>query len=98
MVSGKSILLTMLNGLFNSNYRVFREVPFREFRVYLDHHEYLVVSKENDELKLSLINVTGVYTLNLIADEADPGWLSQIRRSINVELIKTQRLQTEVAM
>ena len=39
---GKTILLTMLNGLFNSSYRVFEEVPFDEFRVYIDHHEYLV--------------------------------------------------------
>ena len=96
---GKTILLTMLNGLFNSNYRVFQEVPFDEFRVYIDHHEYLVLSQEHDALELSFTNVTGSYTMNLLQNtEGDPDWLSQIERNINVELIKTQRLQTEVAI
>ena len=95
---GKTILLTMLNGLFNSNYRVFLEVPFVEFRVYIDHHEFLALRKENDELELMLTNVTGTYTMDLAAiDLSDPDWLGQIRRVVNVELIKTQRLQTEVA-
>ena len=96
---GKTILLTMLNGLFNSNYRVFQEVPFDEFRVYIDHHEYLVLSQEHDALELSFTNVTGSYTMNLLEHtDGDPDWLSQIKRNINVELIKTQRLQTEVAI
>ena len=96
---GKTILLTMLNGLFNSSYRVFKEVPFEEFRVYLDHQEYLVLSEENDALMLSFTNVTGSYTVNLLEDsDGDPDWLSEIRRGIDVDLIKTQRLQTEVAI
>ena len=96
---GKTILLTMLNGLFNENYRVFREVPFDEFRVYLDYQEYLVLNEENDELVLSFTNVTGSYTTNLLEyTDGDPDWLSQIRRDINLELIKTLRLQTEVAI
>ena len=96
---GKTILLTMLNGLFNASYRVFRELPFEEFRVYFDHHEYVVLSQEHDALELSFTNVTGSYTMNLLEHtDGDPDWLSQIKRNINVELIKTQRLQTEVAI
>ncbi len=97
---GKTILLTMLNGLFNSNYRVFREVSFEEFLVYFDFHEYLVVRKDGEQLVLSFTTVTGTQTEHL-HEESDGGpddWLSEIKRNINVELIKTQRLQTEVAL
>ena len=96
---GKTVLLTMLNGLFNASYRAFRDVPFEEFRVYLDHQVYLILTKENDELVLSFANVTGSYTMNLLEHSGgDPEWLDHIKRNIDVELIKTQRLQTEVAI
>ena len=96
---GKTILLTMLNGLFNSNYRVFREVPFKEFRVYFDHQGYIAVSETSDVLELSFTDVTGSYTANLLENaECDSDWLDEIKHSINVELIKTERLQTEVAI
>ena len=95
---GKTILLTMLNGLFNANYRVFKEVPFEEFRVYIDHHEYLVLRQENEKLELSLTNVIGSHTMYLHEQiDGDPDWLCQVKHGVNVELIKTQRLQTEVA-
>ncbi len=96
---GKTILLTMLNGLFNSNYRAFREVPFEHFRVYFDHQGYLEVSRENGELELSFTEVTGSYTMNLLEQtEGDSEWLDEIKNGINVALIKTERLQTEVAI
>ena len=89
----------MLNGLFNSNYRVFREVPFDEFRVYFDHQGYVAINARDDELELSFADVTGAYTADLSDDvDRDPLWLVQIKHIINVELIRTQRLQTEVAI
>ena len=97
---GKTILLTMLYGIFNASYRVFYGVPFEEFRVYFDHQGYIVVEKDDDDaLRLSFMDVTGNYTVNLHEDTAnDVAWLSDIRRSVNVVLIKTQRLQTDAAL
>jgi ABC-type lipoprotein export system ATPase subunit len=44
---GKTILLRMLNGLFNSSYSEFSNIPFNEFRVEFDDERQLVVSKSN---------------------------------------------------
>ena len=96
---GKTILLTMLNGMFNSNYRVFRKVPFEEFRVYFDHQGYVSVSAKGDGIELSHTDVTGTYSEDLLQHtENGPDSLREIKRGINVDLIKTQRLQTEVAI
>lgn len=43
---GKTILLTMIHGLFNSKYEVFYDVPFQEFRVEFDGEESIAVKKE----------------------------------------------------
>ena len=96
---GKTIVLTMLNGLFNSNYRVFREVPFEDFRVYFDHQGQVVVSANGDLIEMSYTDVTGSNSEDLPEQSAsDPDWLCEIKRGVNVELIKTERLQTEVAL
>jgi predicted ATP-binding protein involved in virulence len=42
---GKTIILSMLHGLFNSRYSIFRGVPFREFRVDFDDGTALQVEK-----------------------------------------------------
>ena len=47
---GKSNILRMLDGLFNSNYSVLINVSFDNFKVYLDDKSILEVKKENVEL------------------------------------------------
>ena len=44
---GKTILLTMLHGLFNSQYEVFYDVPFDTFRVEFAGERCIVVSKSD---------------------------------------------------
>ncbi|WP_353259232.1 hypothetical protein [Prochlorothrix hollandica] len=46
---GKTAMLRMLNGLFNSRYSVFRTIPFTKFRVEFDNgsHVEVVKSPEN---------------------------------------------------
>ncbi len=46
---GKTILLHMLDDLFNSRYSIFRRVPFTEFRVDLDNGDSLRVIKKADQ-------------------------------------------------
>jgi predicted ATP-binding protein involved in virulence len=42
---GKTILLQMLNGLFNGNYAKFRSIPFRKFEVRLDEGSAIWIDK-----------------------------------------------------
>jgi predicted ATP-binding protein involved in virulence len=42
---GKTIVLRMLDGLFNDRYRILRRVPFRTFRVAFDNGEIVSVNK-----------------------------------------------------
>ncbi|MCI0523694.1 MAG: AAA family ATPase [Acidobacteria bacterium] len=43
--SGKTVLLKMLDGLFNSRYEILRATPFKEFRVDFDEGSYIRVAK-----------------------------------------------------
>ena len=45
---GKTILLTMLNGLFDSKYQVFHDIPFDEFRVQFVGGELITVKKPTE--------------------------------------------------
>ena len=42
---GKTILLQMLNGLFNGNYAKFRSIPFRKFEVQFDEGSAIWIDK-----------------------------------------------------
>lgn len=48
---GKTILLTMIHGLFNSEYEVFFNIPFEEFRVEFENDEgiYIRAFSEDDD-------------------------------------------------
>lgn len=48
---GKTAMLRMLNGLFNSRYSVFRTIPFSNFRVEFDDSSSVEVVKNSDTLK-----------------------------------------------
>lgn len=46
---GKTVMLRMLNGLFNSRYLVFRSIPFSKFRVEFDNGSSVEVVKTPDK-------------------------------------------------
>ncbi len=64
---GKTAMLRMLNGLFNSRYSVFRNIPFNNFRVDFDNDSSIEIiknSKISDKTKkLNSINLN-FYKLN----------------------------------
>ena len=45
---GKTAMLRMLNGLFNSRYSVFRTIPFIKFRVEFDNDSSVEVVKDSE--------------------------------------------------
>jgi predicted ATP-binding protein involved in virulence len=48
---GKTAMLRMLNGFFNSRYSVFRTIPFTKFRVDLDDGNSIEISKNSEGLE-----------------------------------------------
>ena len=44
---GKTVLLTMVHGLFNSRYKVFSDVPFEEFRVEFENDEEICIRRDD---------------------------------------------------
>jgi len=48
---GKTVMLRMLNGFFNSRYSVFRTIPFVKFRVEFDNDSSVEVVKSSDSLE-----------------------------------------------
>ena len=58
---GKTILLQMLNGLFNGNYAKFRSIPFRKFEVQFDEGSAIwidKISESNSQQQISWEDVT----------------------------------------
>lgn len=54
---GKTVILRMLNGLFNSRYSVFRTIPFSNFRVNFDNQSSIeIIKKINGSAKIEQIN------------------------------------------
>lgn len=79
---GKTVMLRMLNGLFNSRYSVFRNIPFSKFRVEFDNGSSVEIIKTSDssgKIKnrehINLEFYTGserkTYTLREIKDPPD---------------------------
>lgn len=48
---GKTVLLTMIHGLFNSKYKIFSDIPFEEFRIEFEDDEgiYIQPFLEDDD-------------------------------------------------
>lgn len=80
---GKTILLKMLNGLFNSQYAIFRKIPFAEFRVEFDDGNFIQVNKKEEE--------TPELTYN------SEKWWQELNNSIHIHFIETQRLLIPLA-
>ena len=53
---GKTVILTILNDFFNSEYSKFQNIPFKKFQVELDNGEVMVVSKQKNERLKELKN------------------------------------------
>jgi predicted ATP-binding protein involved in virulence len=55
---GKTAMLRMLNGFFNSRYSVFRTIPFSSFQVELDNGSSVEVVKASDTSENTKSNIT----------------------------------------
>ncbi len=46
---GKTVLLNMIDGLFNRRYSLFRDIPFAEFRVEFENNSYVEVTRNSPQ-------------------------------------------------
>lgn len=46
---GKTVLLNMIDGLFNRRYSLLRDIPFAEFRIEFENNSYVEVTKNSPQ-------------------------------------------------
>ena len=66
---GKTIILSMIYGLFNSDYRILKSTPFEKFILYFDDGSTLKVTKEYDSHPRNKIP-SGTYKLVLSYEDS----------------------------
>jgi len=58
---GKTIILKMIDGIFNRRYSIFNEIPFGLFEIKFDDDRFIEVSKESNGSNESKLIVRGPY-------------------------------------
>ena len=100
---GKTILLRMIDGLFNADFTLFHEIPFEEFRVEVDARESIIVSSKSESVNdlKSEIHVmfddggTSKPSQQHTYTDKMPDWFVRLIDEVSTRLIGTQRLQSE---
>lgn len=77
---GKTIILKMLDGFFNSRYSIFQTIPFQEFRVDFDNKSSIKITKSNQDAIFLNFSKQFIY-LNLFFYDCD---LTTQKFSINI--------------
>ena len=104
---GKTVLLGMLDGLFNGEYAVFRRVPFREFQAALEDGRELRVHRFPSDVgggDRILIHGPGPdQTFDItsppaspvgVREAAPPAWLAELQGAVRVHSVRAGRLSS----
>ncbi|MCP4345123.1 MAG: AAA family ATPase [Desulfobacterales bacterium] len=83
---GKTVLLRMLDCLFNGHYPDLLKIPFRKFEVRFEDNSVIWIDSEKK------INYSKSDTLIPLEKKVFPAWFSGIRKSVDTYLITEQRL------
>ena len=97
---GKTVLLRMVHGLFNSDFSMFFEVPYETFIIEAEDGTAVEVTakvaRARDLGSATSINITRGYNSNRFQraeiNERDYEWFSEVISDFSVRLIGTQRL------
>lgn len=78
---GKTILLRMLDGLFNARYNIFQKVPFQEFRVELENDTVLKVMPPSERKKKPTLQIVteGEETKSISLESLDSEEFEELR-------------------
>jgi predicted ATP-dependent endonuclease of OLD family len=95
---GKTVVLRVLNALFEGAYTILAEIPFREFCVEFDNGNSLEIIKDAENLENNNITINfykpGVKeSISFIKKlRISPKWLKELKLEIQIRLIESQRL------
>jgi len=91
---GKTVILEMINALFNQYFSYFQSVIFKRFQIEFEDKLVWEVAKSAHEITLSQIENNVPKKPVFIFDNAQvlPVWLTERVEQINIRLVDTQRL------
>ncbi len=95
---GKTAILRILNGFFNSQYSKFKNIPFKNFKIELDNNEIIDFnySEKPGNIDISYNILTSekllFITIPMGLLNREPEWLKELQNSIHIRLIESQRL------
>jgi len=95
---GKTAILTILNGFFNSQYSQFQKIPFKSFKVELDNDEIIDFKYSqkagNIDISYNILTSDKLFsvTIPMGFPNQEPEWLKKLQNYIHIRLIESQRL------
>ncbi len=69
---GKTVLLKMLNAIFNAHYRDLRQIPFKELRIEFDDRSKLTVHKSNQRAESDINDPKRIMKQELVFELSRP--------------------------
>ncbi|MEM1168632.1 MAG: AAA family ATPase [Cyanobacteria bacterium P01_H01_bin.35] len=95
---GKTAILRILNGFFNSEYSQFKKIPFKNFKVELDNDQIIDFKYSqkagNIDISYNILTSDKLFsiTIPMVVSNQEPEWLKKLQNSIRIRLIESQRL------
>ncbi|EDN70706.1 excinuclease ATPase subunit [Beggiatoa sp. PS] len=91
---GKTVLLEMINALFNQNFYYFQSVVFKRFQLKFEDNLVWEVIKSDNEITLRLFENNDLKESVFVFDSNKvlPEWFTERVSLLNIRLVDTQRL------
>jgi len=91
---GKTVILEMINALFNQDFFHFQSIVFNRFKIKFEDHKVWEVVKSDNEITLRLFenNVLKKPVFKFENDHVLPKWFTERVEQIKIRLVDTQRL------
>ncbi len=91
---GKTVILKMINALFNQDFCHFQSVVFKRFQITFEDNIVWEVVKSDNEIALRLFENNALKESVFVCDSDKllPAWFTERVEQINIRLVDTQRL------
>jgi len=89
---GKTVILEMINALFNKDFFHFQSVLFKRFQIKFEDNIVWEIVKSDNEIRLFENNALKEPVFVFDNDKVLPEWFTERVEQINIRLVDTQRL------